>query len=131
MTVNLTVISVQITASQLHAEQMEISSRSVYAFEQAWSVPGGIYYVYTAVERGLRVFKHLFTACLSFSSLHVQRVSIPAAPVWLLVYALTRLPLSHSGRPAYFSPRLQSDALSGNETPPSELWITQTQIRWG
>ncbi len=35
MTVNLTVISVQITASQLNAEQMEISSGSVYASEQA------------------------------------------------------------------------------------------------
>lgn len=109
MTVNLMVISVQITASQFHAEQMEISSGSVYAFECAW----GIYYVYTALERGLGVFKHLFTACLSFSLLHVQCVSIPVAPVWLLVYVLTRLPLSHSGRPAYFSPRLQSDALSG------------------
>lgn len=68
MTVTLTVISVQITASQLHAEQMEISSGSLYAFEQAWSVPLGIYYVYTNSERGLGVFRHLFIARFFFPS---------------------------------------------------------------
>lgn len=107
MTVNLTVISVQITDSQSHAEQMEISSGSLYASEQAWSVPGGIYYVYTTSERGLAVFRHLFIACFfRFHRSHMQCVSIPAAPVWLLVSILTSLPLSHSRRPAYFSPKL-------------------------
>lgn len=53
----------------------------MYTFEQAWSVPQGIYYVYTTLERGLGAFRHLFIACFFiffflFSLLHVQCASI-------------------------------------------------------
>lgn len=99
MTVNLTVISVQITVSQLHAEQME---NFLWICVSMKCASRHLLCVHNLKEMSQRVFQHLFITCFLFSWLLIQCVYIPAAPVWLLVYALTRLLLSRSERPAYF-----------------------------
>ncbi len=74
--------------------------------------------VHSLRERSWSVQTFIYSLFFRFHRSTYSVYTIPTAPVWFLVYALTRLPLSHSGRPAYFRPRLRYDALSGNETPP-------------